>query len=204
MARNVFISFRFSDGEKYKDKLCTLFDQSDDVIDCSEDEDRTEMTEDTIKEYLYAKLKQTSVTIVLLTPYAVSYNKNSGTGKYDDWLYDELRYSLEDREGNRANGAVAVYAKDMLIEMSTHQCETCGEESKVSIIKYFDNLVKRNMMNVKPRYKKNQCNGIYDSLDDSFISLVSFEDFSENIDRYIENASLKRDRKSEFEIVKRL
>ena len=60
------------------------------------------------------------------------------------------------------------------------------------------------MMNVKSRYKKNQCNGIHDSLDDSFISLVSFEDFSENINKYIENVSSKRDGKSESEIVKRL
>lgn len=207
MARKVFISFRFSDGEDYKEALCKLFNQSEDVIDCSEDEDRSKMTENTIKEYLYAKLKQTSVTIALLTPNAVSYNKNYWTSKYDDWLYDELRYSLEDRGGNRTNGALAVYtkeAKDMLIEMSTHQCNVCGKESKVSIIKSFDNLVRKNMMNAKSEYKKNQCYGIYDSIDDSYISLVSYEDFIMDIDKYIDNAASKRDRKSEFEIVKRL
>ena len=41
MARRVFISFRFSDGAEYKEELCKLFDQDDDVIDCSEDEDRS-------------------------------------------------------------------------------------------------------------------------------------------------------------------
>ena len=60
------------------------------------------MSEDTIQEYLYDKLKDTSVTIVILTPDAVSYRKN-WLGNYDDWLYDELRYSLEDRNNNRTN-----------------------------------------------------------------------------------------------------
>lgn len=205
MARKVFISFRFNDGEDYKDELCELFDDSEDVIDCSEDKDRSGMTEETIKEYLYAKLKQTSVTIVLLTPNAISYNKNGLTGKYDDWLYDELRYSLEDREGNRTNGALAVYteeAKDTLIEMSTHKCDVCDEESKVTIIKSFDNLARKNMLNVKPQYKKNQCYGIYDSAEDSYVTLVSYEKFTKDMDTYIESAASKRDRKDEFDIVK--
>lgn len=205
MAKNVFISFRFSDGQVLKEELCQLFDQSEDVVNYSEDEDRSKMSEVTIKEYLYAKLKQTSVTIVLLTPNAISYNRNSWTGKYDDWLYDELRYSLEDRESNRTNGAVALYtkdARDMLVEMSTHQCEICGKKSDVLVIKEFDNLVKKNMMNVKMKYKKNECNDIYDSMEDSYISLIRYEDFVGNIDKYIENATSKRNRKNEFEIVK--
>lgn len=94
MAIKVFISFRFSDGKYIKDELVDLFDESTEIINRSEDVDRSKMSEDTIQEYLYEKLKDTSVTIVLLTPDAVSYRKN-WVGNYDDWLYDELRYSLE-------------------------------------------------------------------------------------------------------------
>lgn len=55
MARRVFISFRFSDGEKYKTKLCELFDGETKVINCSENEDRSGMSEETIKSvYLIA------------------------------------------------------------------------------------------------------------------------------------------------------
>ncbi|EOO66317.1 hypothetical protein IIC_05776 [Bacillus cereus VD021] len=43
------------------------------------------MSEDTIQEYLYEKLKKTSVTIVLLTPKAVS-NQKDIFGSYDDWF----------------------------------------------------------------------------------------------------------------------
>ena len=124
MATKVFISFRFSDGKEIKDELVDLFDESTEVINRSEDADRSQMSEDTIQEYLYEKLKDTSVTIVLLTPEAVSYRKN-WIGNYDDWLYDELRYSLEDRKNNRTNGVVAVYtddAKDMILESNLHYC----------------------------------------------------------------------------------
>ena len=90
MATKVFISFRFKDGKDLKDELIELFDSSTKVINRSEDVDRKEMSEETIKEYLYDKLNDTSVTIVLLTPEAINYKKDLGGG-YDDWLYDELR-----------------------------------------------------------------------------------------------------------------
>ncbi len=205
MARKVFISFRYSDGKDYKDELCELFNRSDDYINCSEDVDRSNMSESTIKDYLNSKLKQTSVTIVLLTPNAVSYDKNYWTGKYDDWLYDELRYSLEDREGNRTNGVVAIFtneAKDKLFEMSTHKCSVCKNESSVKVIKDFDNLVRNNLMNVKSQYKKHKCDGVYNENDDSYISLISYDDFKQNINTHIDNAISKRDRIYQFDITK--
>ena len=66
MANNVFISFRFADGYKYKDSLSNLFDGNNDTVDFSEDQDRSQMSEETIRRYLYSKLKRSSVTIVLL------------------------------------------------------------------------------------------------------------------------------------------
>lgn len=207
MARQVFISFRFSDGGKYKDELCDLFDQNEDVIDCSEDEDRSDMSEETIQKYLYDKLRRTSVTVVILTPEAIEYSKNIWTGKYDDWMYDELRYSLEDREYNNTNGVIAIYtadAKDLLITTSTHKCDICKKESTVSILLDVNNLIRKNMMNIKDSYKKNQCYGIYDSLEDSYISLVSYDDFVSDINKYIENAISKKERRDEFTLIKRL
>lgn len=62
MARNVFISFRFSDGHRYKDALSALFDQNQDTVDYSEDEDRSDMSDETIRDYLYKKLRRSSIT----------------------------------------------------------------------------------------------------------------------------------------------
>ena len=202
MATKVFISFRFSDGKEIKDELVDLFDESTEVINRSEDVDRSQMSEDTIQEYLYEKLKDTSVTIVLLTPEAVSYRKN-WIGNYDDWLYDELRYSLEDRKNNRTNGVVAVYtedAKDMILESSSHYCSHCQETKSCRTLKFFDNLARKNMLNIKQSYKKNLCNDLYDDSHDSYISLVSLEEFKQDHTKYIDNAKDKRDRLHEFNI----
>ena len=202
MATKVFISFRFSDGKEIKDELVDLFDESTEVINRSEDVDRSQMSEDTIQEYLYEKLKDTSVTIVLLTPEAVSYRKN-WIGNYDDWLYDELRYSLEDRKNNRTNGVVAVYtddAKDMILESSSHYCSHCQETKSCRTLKFFDNLARKNMLNIKQSYKKNLCNDLYDDSHDSYISLVSLEEFKQDHTKYIDNAKDKRHRLHEFNI----
>ncbi|WP_430615833.1 hypothetical protein IGI71_002819 [Enterococcus sp. DIV1279b] len=206
MATNVFISFRFSDGKELKEELTELFDSSTEVYNRSEDKDRSEMSEETIQKYLYEKLKKTSVTIVLLTAEAVNYRKNI-FGTYDDWLYDELRYSLEDRADNRTNGVVAVYtdeSKDLIRKSSTHKCDVCGKEKSCTTILDFDNLVRKNMLNIKEGYKSNLCEGLYDSSDDSYISLVHIDDFKNDYTSYIENAKNKRDRKEEFDLIKRM
>ena len=206
MATKVFISFRFSDGKKIKDELVDLFDESTEIINRSEDTDRSQMSEETIQDYLYEKLKDTSVTIVLLTPKAVDYSKNLW-GEYDDWLYDELRYSLEDRMNNRTNGVVAIYtndAKDKLISESTHSCSHCQETKSCRTLKSFDNLARKNMLNIKQSYKKNPCNDLYDDSHDSYISLVSLEEFKQDYTKYIDNAKDKRDRLHEFNIYKRM
>lgn len=66
MARKVFISFRYSDGHLYKEELVKKFNNYDDIINCSEEVNRSNMSEETIKKYLYDKLKNTSVTIVFI------------------------------------------------------------------------------------------------------------------------------------------
>lgn len=201
MARKVFISFRYKDGNKYKEDLSKLFASSNTVINCSENVDRSRMSEETIKRYLYDKLKNTSVTIVLLTPEAINHQKkyNGFSYVYDDWIYDEIKYSLDDRENNRCNGLIAVYtpeAKNLVIDNSSN--------TETITIKNFDNLVRKNMFNVKPTYKHNPKNGIYDSKLDHYCSLISWDDFINYFDMYIELAESKREKKEEYDVKKRM
>ena len=186
MAKNVFISFRYSDGNRYKEYLSSLFDKHSDTIDYSENVDRSQMSDATIKQYLYEKLRRSSVTIILLTPLAVNHNRN-WMGYYDDWMYDEIRYSLENRAGNRTNGLVAVYtpeAADLLVHM---------QPSGTVTVKNVNNLFRKNMMNVKPQYKKNPNPRIYDQDYDSYCSLIAWDEFISHIGEYIDIASQKRD-----------
>lgn len=206
MARNVFISFRFSDGHRYKEELSNCFDMNEDTVDYSEDEDRSGMTDDTIKKYLYKKLKRSSITIALITPEAVNYNRKD-SGEIDDWIYDEIRYSLENRERNPINGLIGVYvpeAEEYLFIKQKHICNVCKKHSEVLNIKNFTNLVRRNMMNILPEYKINKCPGVYDGDYDSYCSLVSYKDFLKEPDKYIEIASRKRDIIYKYKICKQI
>ncbi len=211
MARNIFISFRFSDGEDQKNEIGEALRKQGKHYNYSENKDRSHLSDDQIQKYIYGKLKETSVTIVVLTPEAVEYKKKYDYCKhdfvYDDWLYDELRYSLEDRENNRTNGIIAVYTKEaasLLFDEEMHICSVCNKQTVVHNIKWFDNLVRRNMMNVNKQKKKNKCQGVYDELEDSYCSLIAYEDFIKDINKYIENSISKRDRIEDFNIKKRM
>lgn len=202
MAKNVFISFRFADGYKYKEELAKLFSEFEDTVDFSEDQDRSGLSDETIRRYLYGKLSRSSITIVILTPQAVNHQKNIW-GQYYDWMYDEIRYSLEYRGYNRTNGLIAVYvpeAEKYILEKTSHYCDICKKTSSVINVKQFDNLVFKNMMNVKLNYKKNKCYNIYDANYDSFCSLISYEDFKNNFSEYIEIASEKRENRNKYNV----
>lgn len=204
MANKVFISFRFKDGNKYKEELEEVFNDSVKVINCSENTDRSDMSDETIKKYLYNKLSNTSVTIVLLTPDAITHQKN-WLGKYDDWMHDEIRYSIEDRENNRCNGLVAVYVPEA--ESSIFTKTTCGQCSKkctLTSIYNFDNLARKNMMNVKDEYKTNPCDGVYDENYDSYCSLVSWDEFKNHFEDYIAKADAKRSETYKYDLKKNM
>ena len=196
MARNVFISFRYSDGIDYKNRLVKLFDSYYDTVDFSEDQDRSQMSEETIRRYLYGKLRRSSVTIVLLTSLAVNHN-HDWLVNYDDWIYDEIRFSLEDRESNRTNGLVAVYTP----EAERKLVSTSNGSIMVNDV---DNLFRKNMMNVIDKYKRNPNPGIFDRDYDSYCSLISWNDFTSNIGKYVDIAAQKRNETYKYDIVKRL
>lgn len=116
---------------------------------------------------------------MLLTPNAVNHEKKYIGFKYDydDWMYDEIKYSLDDRDNNRCNGLIAVYtpeAKNMVIDSFSNSDSTT--------IKDFDNLVRKNMFNIKTNYKHNPTPGIYDSNLDHYCSLISWENFVNNFE----------------------
>ncbi len=197
MAKNVFISFRYADGINYKSALSNMFDFYYDTVDFSEDNDRSQMSEETIRQYLYRKLRRSSVTIIILTPLAVTHKRNR-YGEYDDWMYDEIRYSLEDRENNRTNGLIAVYTSDAAQKLVS------DGDNGLTLVEDVDNLFRKNMMNVKPLYKKNRKPELYDRDFDSYCSLISWDEFIQDIGKHIEIATKKREELYKYEIIKRL
>ena len=67
-----------------------------------------------------------------------------------------------------------------------------------------DNLFRKNMMNVIDKYKRNPNPGIFDRDYDSYCSLISWNDFTSNIGKYVDIAAQKRNETYKYDIVKRL
>lgn len=200
---NVFISFRYKDGHTYKEELDDVFDRSVVIQNYSEDEDRSDKSDAEIQRFLYGKLRGTSVTVILLTQGALEYKRKYGI--IDDWIYDEVRYSLEDREGNRPNGIIAVYVpeiEDQIFHVEKKWCSYCGEYHTIQMITARENLYFKNMFNHKE--KVCSCDNIYDRDWDHYCSLVAWEDFIKHYRAYINCAFKKRERLDEYNLVKRL
>ena len=59
-------------------------------------------------------------------------------------------------------------------------------------------------MNVKPAYKTNPYPYLFDEDYDSYCSLISWKDFTQNISKYIAIAESKRDHTGFYDLVKRM
>ena len=65
-----------------------------------------------------------------------------------------------------------------------------------------DNLFRKNMMNVREKYKTNPNRGVYDRDFDSYCSLIKWADFISDLGDYIDIACSKRDKIEQYNIVK--
>lgn len=71
-----------------------------------------------------------------------------------------------------------------------------SETEEVTIIASFENLVRKNMFNVKEEYKYCEEDGYYNSLKDNYISVVAFDTFLNSLKKYIDSA-LEKKRKNQ-------
>jgi len=196
MATKVFVSFRFSDGNEYKKEIVSLLEEKNYSVDVSEDEDRSEFSDDTIQKYLYDKIRESSITVVILTPKAINYQRTNG--KIDDWLYDEVSYSLKQYDGKRSNGVIAVYPEKSENLIFSHV------DGDKRIIRDLENLTKKNSLNVKDKYKVNPDQNWYNDAEDCYVSFVKYANFKANMQNYLDNAIDKKDHVDHFDIIKEL
>ena len=99
---------------------------------------------------------------------------------------------------NRTNGLIAVYTPEaarLLVEK---------QPSGTVMVNNVNNLFRKNMMNVKQSFKKNSKPGVFDWNYDSYCSLISWDEFTQNVGKYIDTALQKRDELYKYDIVKRL
>ena len=187
MARETFISYKYSEATDLRDKIIEKMGEHASYYkgETAESPDLTENSVQSIRENLKNMIFGTSVTIVIISPNLIN-------SKWIDW---EIEYSLKEyKRGDttsRTNGIVGVVMKvdgnyNWLISSITN---TDGCSSRTIQNHKLYNLINNNRTNLNTtnKYSCPVCR-TFDALNGSYISLVEEDKFLNDPDFYIENA----------------
>ncbi|WP_431624580.1 TIR domain-containing protein [Enterobacter chuandaensis] len=190
MARETFISYKFSEAQSLRDKIIESL--GDDAVyykgETTESPDISNTTVDNIKNNLKDMIFGTSVTIVIVSPEM----------KFSKWIDWEIEYSLKEykREDttSRTNGIVGVIMKKdgnyKWLTSSNKNPDGCSSRTIDSSKLY--KIINNNRYNLssEEKYCCLECKS-YDKINGSYISLIEEHLFLENPNYYIENAYQK-------------
>ncbi|OBR65622.1 hypothetical protein A7K91_13640 [Paenibacillus oryzae] len=202
MARKTFISYKYSEAQNTRDRIIKALGADARYYqgETSTSPNLADRKTETIKNHLKSMIFDTSVTIVVISP----------NMKQSNWIDWEIEYSLkeitrEDRT-SRSNGIVGVIQKDYYfggsgwILSSVTNSDGCKSRS-IDESKLYEIIIKNRTNQKDPVYACPNCQSV-DSLNGSYISLVTEDDFVESPNTYIENAYEKSKRINDFEITK--
>ena len=218
-ARKIFISYKYADKhvrqidnynythwlyETENGNYLTARDYVDHLINNTlkdhinkaekDNEDLSLLSEETIKQKLYDRIYDSSVTIVLISKKMKEDNKT----EKNQWIPRELSYSLQEKtRDNRTstrNGIIALILPD---ENGIYD-HGIVHKNCVTIIQtnYFFDIISENMFNLKSKNLIN-CQHCRDEhhtgYDHSYIYPVKWDDFIEHPNDYIEHVISLRD-----------
>ncbi|EGZ31764.1 TIR domain-containing protein [Malacoplasma iowae] len=98
----------------------------DEIINYSENEDKSMFSDETIWNYLHDRISGSSCTILLLTWDLLNDNKEKisytkGSFLKSGWIYNEISASLRDWKNNRVNGLICVMCDNLRLVDSNAQ-----------------------------------------------------------------------------------
>lgn len=201
MARKTFISYKYSEATGVRDRIIEALGEDAQFYkgETADSPDMTDNKADSIKESLKTMIFDTSTTIVVISP-------NMIQSKWIDW---EIEYSLKEitrgDRTSRANGIVGVIAKqngsyDWMVTYTNRTDDCSPSRSFKEDLLY--KLITANRFNKKnPVHSCETCK-TYDSLKDSYISLIDEDVFLNDPTKYIENAYQKSETIHDFNITK--
>lgn len=224
MGKKIFISYKYGDtavqhlSRNYSWEITKVRDYVDELQDKLEEtdhlnkgekdgEDLSNFKDETIASKLRDKIYDSSVTIVLISPNM----KDSGISENDQWIPWEVSYSLKEvtREDktSRTNGVLAVVIPDRTgnynYMLEPKLC--CGSGCTVWHTDKLFKILRENMFNKIDKTNKD-CN-IGDNVYTGFVSyihMVRWDEFINNIDLYINIVTSIRDNKEDYEIKKNI
>lgn len=211
MGNNIFVSYKYADDEvqhivgccpttvrDYVDTLIEKLNDETDHIYCGEntDDDLSYLSDDEIYDVLKDRMYRTTVTIVLISPGMKDPNKLDKS----QWIPWEIYYSLREttRHGRTSHRnailAVVLPDKDSSYDYMIKEEYCCpGGCRSLSTHRLF-NILKYNMFNRKQDNGRVCENGdtIYRGWS-SYIHMVKWCDFIDDIDHHIWIANMIRD-----------
>ncbi|MCY3859254.1 MAG: TIR domain-containing protein [Gammaproteobacteria bacterium] len=200
MAHKTFISYKYSEAQKLRDKIVNAL--GDDATyymgETAESPDLTDEATSTIKSKLTDMMYDTTVTIVILSP-------NMTQSNWIDW---EIEYCLKEisRKGrtSKTNGLVGVVQRvnssyDWLVT-TTSKNDGCSVRTYAT--SKFYSIINDNRFNLRDKsFKCRRCE-TYDALKDSYFSIVDEADFLTKPEHYIDNAFNKAENANDFNLTK--
>ncbi|PTJ91235.1 TIR domain-containing protein [Mammaliicoccus sciuri] len=201
MARKTFISYKYSEAKKLRDKIVESLGEDSKYYqgETSDSPDMSDRTTEYIKEELKNMIYSTSVTIVVISP----------NMKESNWIDWEIEYSVKQMKRgdmtSSTNGVVGVVMKyngdySWLRNTITN---SDGHTAVYTDDSYLYDIIVKNRFNQEPiEYTCEECKNI-DALMGSFISLVEEDDFLGNPIKYIENAYEKSKKTSNYNICRK-
>lgn len=200
MARKTFVSYKYSEARKLRDKIIESLGKDADFYkgETSDSPALDDLNTGTIRETLKDMIFGTSVMIVILSP-------QMKESKWIDW---EIAYALKEYKRNartsHTNGVVGVIMK---VNGGYSWLKTLKDKPDGCRVAYYDtdklySIINKNRFNKKEKvYSCGTCKCVPE-LEGSYISFVTEERFLSNPSQYIENAYEKSQSVDDYDIVK--
>lgn len=225
MGKKIFVSYKFADDRvenlssdqnstvrDYIDMFEEQVDSSDDIYKGeSNDEDLSNLSDDTIWEKLKERIYDSSVTIVFISPGMKENNKLDR----DQWIPWEVSYSLkETSRKNKKGGSVTSHSNAMLAVvlpdengsysyyLETRTC--CDSNCTTHHTNKLFTIIRKNKFNRVKNAENRTCDNketIWTGTC-SYIEAVKWIDFISNYQKYVDKAVDRQDNIDEYDICK--
>ena len=225
MGKKIFVSYKYVDDQvenlvwntnatvrDYVDKFEEKVDSSDDIYKGeSDDEDLSDLEDDTIWEKLKDRIYNSSVTIVFLSPGM----KESWKADRDQWIPWEVTYSLkETTRKNKKGESVTSHSNAMLAVvlpdtsgsyswyLESRSC--CDSKCTTHHTDKLFTIIKKNKFNRIKNGSKRTCdnNETIQTGTCSYIEAVKWSNFIADYQKYVDKAVDRQDHIDEYDICK--
>ena len=233
MGRKIFVSYKYADSNvRQFTNLNSLYRQADTArsyVDLLEDyfkrnsdhiykgesdgEDLSQLSDSTIRDKLYDRIYDSTVTIVMLSP---NMKESYQQQKYQ-WIPQEISYSLREQSRTNSKGQSITSSTNAMLAVVLpdrsgsysyfwSKCNLCNSNCTMYNTSWLFEILRKNTFNIK-KPDSEQCDSkgstIYHG-DSSYITYVTWDDFAEDPQKYIDKACEIQGHKGDYEIAVQL